>query len=266
MARATLPAMSDSSSPPPTRRALLRLGGFAAVVGAAYGGTALLRRLTEPALEFSAIPNLPGFRLVKGGPVSGGASALIGIGGADRETGPSARLANSAICTALFGPTPDPTRIQIAYFTDYRCVYCREVSPMLAGLEREGRVQISWHELPLLGQVSGIAARAALAAREQGAYDIFHKRLMGTPVVPAPPYLQQLAGETGIDGARLLRDMNGKPVLRQLALSLAAAERFGFIGTPAMVVGRTAVLGGIDRRMMDRLIAAEQNAPDPGPC
>lgn len=258
--------MSDTPSTPPTRRALLRLGGFAAVVGAAYGGTALLRRLTEPALEFSAIPNLPGFRWIEGGPISGGASALIGIGGADRETGPSAHLENSAICPALFGPAPDPTRVQIAYFTDYRCFYCRRVSPMLAELERGGRVQITWHELPLLGQISGIAARAALAAREQGAYDLFHKRLMGAQAVPNPPYLRQLAQEAGIDGARLLRDMNGKPVRRQLALSSAVAERFGFFGTPAMVIGRTAVMGGIDQRLMDRLIATERDAPHPPAC
>ncbi len=249
----------------PTRRKLLRLAVLGGVIGVAYGGSALLRRLTEPDLAFETIPGLPGFRRVEGGPVSGQATALIGIGGADSKEEFSVRLANSAICKALFGPTLDRTRVQIAYFSDYRCLYCQKVSPMLAAREQEGGIQVSWHELPLLGQISSIAARAALAAREQGAYDIFHKRLMGAQAVPNPPYLRQLAEEAGIDGAQLLRDMNGKQVLSQLTLSLAIADRFGFIGTPAMVVGRSAVMGGIDLRLMNRLIEAERSA-GPGIC
>ncbi len=258
----------DRPAPKPhsARRKLLQLAVFGGAVGAAYGGSALLRRLTEPDLAFAPIPDLPGFRRVEGGPVSGGATALIGIRDTDSEDGFSVRLTNSAICKALFGPAPDPARVQIAYFTDYRCLYCRAVSPMLADLEKEGRVQVNWHELPLLGQISGLAARAALAARQQGAYDIFHKRLMGAQAVPNPPYLRQLSDEAGIDGARLLRDMNSKPVLNQIALSFAIAQRFGFVGTPALVVGRSAILGGIDRRMISRLIAAEEEAVSPPPC
>lgn len=261
--------MSDdppASEPHPTRRKLLRLAVLGGVISAAYGGTALLRRLTEPDLAFEPIPDLPGFRWVEGGPISGGATALAVIRAAEADDEISIRLSNSAICTALFGPTPDPTRVQIAYFTDYRCFYCRTVSPMLAALENEGQVQITWHELPLLGQISNITARAALAAREQGTYDIFHKRLMGAQTVPNPPYLRQLAEEAGIDGARLLRDMNSRPVLSQLSLSFALAQRFGFIGTPAMVIGRTAIMGGIDRRLIDRLVTAERNAAQPTVC
>ena len=252
--------------PHPTRRKLLQLAVLGGVIGAAYGGTALLRRLTEPDLAFEPIPDLPGFRWVEGGAISGGATALAVLRPRDGDDEVSVRLSNAAICTALFGPAPDPARVQIAYFTDYRCFYCRTVSPMLAALEKEGGVQITWHELPLLGQISDIAARAALAAREQGAYDIFHKRLMGAQAVPNPPYLRQLAEEAGIDGARLLRDMNRRPVLSQIMLSFALAKRFGFIGTPAMVIGRTAVMGGIDRRMLDRLIEAEQRADTPATC
>ena len=262
--------MQDDPHPPetPARRRLMRLAGIGALVAAAYGGTGLLRRLTEPALEFTPISGLPGFRWMDGGPISGGATALVGIGNTGRssEAAPDTRLANFAICSALFGPAPDPSRIQVAYFTDYRCFYCRTVSPMLAEMDVAGDIQVTWHELPLLGQISTIAARAALAAREQGAYDIFHKRLMGSQAVPNPPFLRELAMDAGIDGTRLLRDMNGETVLSQIALSSALATRFGFIGTPALVVGRTAVMGAIDRRMVERLVDAERAATQPAVC
>ena len=109
-------------------------------------------------------------------------------------------------------------------------------------------------------------ARAAVAARWQGAYAEFHSRLMGTPVLPSPASLRDLARDAGIDGDMLLRDMTSARTERQLATTAALANRFGFVGTPALVVGRTAVLGGIDRRLVDRLVQAERDAGQPGPC
>ncbi len=257
----------DPHRPPsPARRTLMRLAGFAALVGVAYGGTGLLRRLTEPGLEFEPVKGLPGFRWVEGGPISGGSMALIGIGNANSAAEPLARLSNAALCQALFGSAPDTSRVQVAYFTDYRCFYCRTVSPMLTKMEAAGGIQVSWHELPLLGQISVMAARAALAAREQGAYDVFHTRLMGAQAVPNPPYLRELAAEVGIDATRLLQDMNSETIARQLRQSAAVAERFGFIGTPAMVIGRTAILGGVDQRMVERLVTAERDAGQPAVC
>ncbi len=253
------------SPTPTTRRRLMRLAGFAALAGVAYGGTGLLRRLSEPALEFEPVKGVPGFRWIEGGPISGGATVLVGIGAGEEQPEPDARISDRALCGALFGSNPDPSRVQIAYFTDYRCFYCRSVSAMLADLEKSDGVQITWHDLPLLGQVSTIAARAAVAAGEQGAYDVFHTRLMGTPAVPTPPYLREISAEAGINAARLLRDMQSEKVTRHLRKTAAVARRFGFIGTPAMVIGRTAVMGDIDRRMVDRIIAEERKS-SPATC
>ncbi|WP_299845466.1 DsbA family protein [uncultured Roseovarius sp.] len=262
--------MPDQPPPKTTRRSLLRLAGFGAVVAAAYGGTALLRRLTEPGLQFEPVAGVPGFRRIAGGPISGGATAFVGIGSSSDEGSTAQTISDGALCGALFDPGDDqprdPAHVQIAYFTDYRCFYCRQVSPMLAQMAQGGGVQVTWHDLPLLGQISSVAARAAVAARAQGAYDAFHERLMGTPVVPTPPYLRQLSEEVGIDPARLLRDMTARKTERQLQRTAALARRFGFIGTPALVVGRTAVLGGVDRRMVERLVRAERAMTDPGPC
>ena len=191
---------------------------------------------------------------------------MVGIGSGDAAPDPTPSIGTQVLCRALFGPAPDPNRVQIAYFTDYRCFYCRTVSPMLADMERDGTVQVTWHDLPLLGQISTIAAQAAVAAREQGAYHAFHARLMGTPAIPTPPYLREISADAGIDGTRLLRDMRSPTTQKQLQTTAAIAHRFGFIGTPALVVGRTAILGAVDRRMIDRLVDAERRETSPGAC
>lgn len=243
-----------------SRRASLRLVTGAAVIAAAYGTAAGLRRLMEPALTFEPIDGLPGFRRMAGGPVSTGALVFAGLGDPDADAIPP-----DSLCTHLFAPSR-PDLPQIAYFSDSRCIHCRVLSPLLHALETEQVAGITWHELPLLGQASILAARAALAARAQGAYDIFHRRLMGSPILPTPHHLEVLAREAGIDPNRLFQDMQNPTVTQQLATTAALARRFGFIGTPALVVGRTAVLGRVDRRLLLRLIAAEDAAPEPAPC
>ena len=165
---------------------------------------------------FEPIANLPGFRRIADGPVSGGAIAFITLNGGADGPADSLLIRDGTFCAALFGPARDPARVPIAYFTDYRCLYCRKVSPMLARLAAGGTAQVSWHDLPLLGNPSVAAARAAVAARAQGAYDVFHHRLMGTPVLPTPAYLRTLAGEAGIDAERLLRDMSADETDHQL--------------------------------------------------
>lgn len=263
--RGSFTATTRARSEPPrsqmlNRRAILRLAAGAAVIAAAYGAAAGLRRLMEPDLAFEPIAGLPGFRRMAGGPVSAGALLLAGLD--DPATDP---LPPGSLCAQLFA-SQRPDLPQIAYFSDSRCIHCRVLSPLLHALETEDVAAITWHDLPLLGQASVLAARAALAARAQGAYDIFHRRLMGSPVLPTKHHLETLAQEAGIDPDRLVQDMESPAVTQQLATTAALARRFGFIGTPALVVGRTAVLGRVDRRLLLRLLAAEDAASGPAPC
>jgi protein-disulfide isomerase len=137
---------------------------------------------------------------------------------------------------------------------------------MLHEIEDSDPVRITWHELPLLGPASRRAARASLAARRQGAYQVFHDRLMGTPIVPNDAYLRRIATDAGIDGDRLLDDMASDAVTDQLARTARLARLFGFYGTPALVVGRTALLGSVEKWQLRRLIEMEGTSSEPAPC
>ncbi|MFO7759868.1 MAG: DsbA family protein [Roseovarius sp.] len=219
-----------------------------------------IRHLRAPALAYAPLPGLPGFRKLSGGDVSGGDPLLIGV-----EDGPETASPDE-VCAHLFDGTPPGGPVPVAYFSDARCVYCRVLSPLLHEIAETEPVSITWHDLPLLGEASTRAARAAVAARRQGAYRTFHDRLMGTPFVPNDAYLRQLAQDAGIDPDRLLRDMASDPVASHLGRTARIARTFGFYGTPALVVGRTAILGAIEKRQLRRLIEAEKTSSDPWPC
>lgn len=238
-----------------TRRTLLVLGGAGLFV---WGVNAGLRRWAGPGLDFEPLDDPPGFRRMTAGQISRGAgNPLIGIG----ESAPRPpHLPDAALCGALFADRR-PGTLPVASFSDYFCPYCRVLTEELAKRETQGRITVTWHELPLLSPLSEPAARAALAASLQGAYPAFHARLMRSRVAAEPAYLRTLADSAGLDGDRLIADMEGAEVSERLRTARQLADRFRLYGTPALVVGRTLVLGSITPRLLDRLIELEAGLP-----
>ena len=120
-------------------------------------------------------------------------------------------------------------------FFDYKCGYCRRVSPTLSTLlEKHKNVRMIYKELPILGPDSHMASRAALAAGRQGAYLAFHRELMGLTGPVSPEAIEDTGKKLGLDVARLRVDMSSREVeamltqnqrlaaqLRQAAVQLA---------------------------------------------
>ena len=244
------------------RRDALVGGGVAASL---LLGPAAWRALREPALVFEPHPAVPGFRRIAAGAASSGTlgrfDGLVGLAGpldATREAALTAVL--SDLCGALFGGPVPPGAVPVASFSDYNCPYCRVLTERLAAIEARSRstVRVRWHELPLLGEASRTAARAALAAARQGAYPAMHARLMRSRFQLTPAYLDAVAEEIGLDPGRLRADMASPTTLAELRRSAALADVFGFPGTPVMVVGRTVVVGEIGESTLERLIARER--------
>ena len=76
--------------------------------------------------------------------------------------------------------------------------------------------------------------------------------------VATPDYLKVLAADIGVDGDRLLSDMASDAVSDRLRNTEAVARVFGFIGTPALVVGRTVVVGTVSEGVIAALLEQER--------
>ena len=149
----------------------------------------------------------------------------------------------------------------IAFFSDYNCPNCELLSGDIAniGAASGGKVRVKRHEWPNLGQSSDTSARAAIAADRQGARLAFSRRLQGTVFEPTPAYLHELARSAGINANQLFADMQSDEVARELAVSASLVRRFAFPGTPALVVGRTIVVGTIRTATLEALIELERS-------
>ena len=147
--------------------------------------------------------------------------------------------------------------VTIVEFYDTRCPYCRSMEPVIADLLRaDGRVKLVVKDLPILGPNSLVESRALLAAQKQGGYFRLRPAIMALSGTTTRDTLRDLADRQGLDGARLLRDMDDPTIKARLDANLGLAPQLGIDGTPAFVVGGRMVSGAADLREMQAAVAA----------
>jgi len=159
----------------------------------------------------------------------------------------------------LGNPEGDVTVVE---FFDYNCPYCRSAGEtMQALLAADANVRVIYREWPILGEDSVTAARAALAAREQGKYEAFHWALMNGEGRVTEAVIFKVARDLGMDVAKLEADMVSPAVEAHIALSNALAQQLGFTGTPAFIVGDKTAPGMLSFDEITRLVADARNTP-----
>ena len=159
----------------------------------------------------------------------------------------------------LGNPEGDVTVVE---FFDYNCPYCRSAGQTVqALLAADENVRVIYREWPILGDDSVMAARAALAAREQGKYDAFHWALMNGEGRVTEALIFKVARDLGMDVAQLEADMVSPAVEAHIALSNALAQQLGFTGTPAFIVGDKTAPGMLSLDEITTLVAEARADP-----
>ena len=152
---------------------------------------------------------------------------------------------------------PADAAVTVVEFFDYRCGFCRRMVPRLDALLAEhDDVRVVFVEFPVLGADSLRAAQASLAAWRQdpGAYPDVHRAFMAADDLSAPA-LVAIAEEHGLDGDRLVADMQGDAVRARLMANHELAQKIGIEGTPAFIVGDTFMPGAVPLEQLETAIA-----------
>jgi protein-disulfide isomerase len=165
-----------------------------------------------------------------------------------------AALEDDPNAPVLGNPEGDVTVIE---FFDYNCPYCRRALAQVDELiARDDGVRVVFREWPILGEGSVFAARAALAAREQGLYEPFHEALMGARGRLDEAAVMAVAKDVGLDADRLRADMEAPEVAAHIERSFALAQSLGFSGTPSFVVGDQLAPGLVDADQLAAMVEA----------
>jgi protein-disulfide isomerase len=153
--------------------------------------------------------------------------------------------------------------ITIVEYFDYQCPYCRKLEPELRQVvQDDGKVRLVLKDWPVLGPVSVIAARLALASKYQDKFLKAHEALIGVNSRLTEPRIRELLKGAGIDVDRLDRDLaaNAKAIDAILARNNDQATAFGFNGTPSFIVGKFRVPGVLTMAQFDLAIADARKA------
>ncbi|MEM8825153.1 MAG: DsbA family protein [Pseudomonadota bacterium] len=237
------------------RRAALAIG--AALF--ALGGLGLQYRASR-ALSYEPMDDLPGFRrLARSQSITSFNAATIGLGSSRPRLPPVAletarAVVASDIYTALHGP--EAGDVPVSFFTSAGCPLCGPQAERLRGLIPD----ITLRPLAFFGPASDRAARAMIAAPDPWA---LHDRLIGTAIVTDDPFIRAVADRSPTipDPDTLFAAMDSPDTDARLALNHALASRLGIPGTPAIVIGRTIVVGMTARRDLARILDDETARP-----
>jgi protein-disulfide isomerase len=153
--------------------------------------------------------------------------------------------------------------IAIVEWSDYQCPYCRKLEPELQQvIQDDGKVRWLRKDWPILGPVSVVAARMALACKFQGNYDKAHEAMMGVNSKLTEPRIDELLAGAGIDVDRAKRDLatNASAIDGILKRNNEQAEALGFRGTPSFIVGKFRVPGVLTMAQFEQVIADARKA------
>jgi RNA polymerase sigma factor (sigma-70 family) len=141
---------------------------------------------------------------------------------------------------------PPGAKVTILEFTDYECPFCARgaetCKAVVAAFPGEVRYQVINFPLAFHRQAA-LAARAALAAAQQGKYWEMHDRLFAHTDQLARADLEEHARALGLDLARFRADLDGATVARQMEIDEATVASVHANGTPTYFInGR--MIGG----------------------
>ncbi len=138
-------------------------------------------------------------------------------------------------------PDGDVTLVE---FFDYQCGFCKRVlDDVFAVAEDDPGLRVVFKDLPILGPASVVAARASLAARNQGLYTEYHNALMAHRGQLSDQVIFDTAAAVGLDVDQLQQDMRAPEIRDELNDNIRLAQQLGIRGTPAFIIGDEIIPG-----------------------
>jgi protein-disulfide isomerase len=136
--------------------------------------------------------------------------------------------------------------VTLVMFTDYACGYCRSSLPDIDRLIADDpRLRVVWREIPILGPGSEIAAKASLAAAQQGEFRTFHQRMFAAGQ-PNGDKVSAVLRSMPLDLRRIQRDLDSPEVMAELRRNMELAGRIDpALATPTFVINGEMLKGAV---------------------
>jgi protein-disulfide isomerase len=148
---------------------------------------------------------------------------------------------------------PADAKKSLVEFYDYNCPYCRASLPAVEKFynEHKNDTRFAFIEFPIKGPDSTVAAKVALAARNQpDKYLMLHFLLMAETELVNSDVLMADAQKAGLDMAKLKADMEKPEIDAAIKASHDLAVRAGIDGTPTFILNGVMRPGQVDNELL----------------
>ena len=155
-------------------------------------------------------------------------------------------------------PEVDPTRdhirgpaqasMTVIEFGDFECPYCGQAEPVVRGLMSDTDLRYVWRHLPLtdVHPRAQLAAEAAEAAGNQGAFWEMHDLLLAHQDALLPTDLVRYATQLGLDTDRFHDELKRHTHATRVAQDVESADVSGVSGTPTFFINGQRHYGAFD--------------------
>ncbi|MEQ1616231.1 MAG: DsbA family protein [Hyphomicrobiaceae bacterium] len=145
--------------------------------------------------------------------------------------------------------------ISVVEFFDYNCGWCKKAVDEVNKLTKaDPQVRVVMKELPIFGENSTIAAKAAMASLRQGKYWDFHIALMKEKQVTKDNVFK-IAEKVGINVEKLKADMADPVIEAALKENASLAQELGIEGTPGFVIDSRVNVGFVPADGIKEILA-----------
>ncbi|HTX83923.1 MAG TPA: Na+/H+ antiporter NhaA [Streptosporangiaceae bacterium] len=144
---------------------------------------------------------------------------------------------------------PARSLVTIVEYGDFECPYCGQAEPVIRDLlAGHGDVRYVWRHLPLndVHPHAQLAAEAAEAAADQGAFWEMHDLLLRHQDHLLMSDLTRYAGDLGLDGARFAERIRKRAGAARIAEDVDSADLSGVSGTPTFFINGRRHYGSYD--------------------
>jgi protein-disulfide isomerase len=146
----------------------------------------------------------------------------------------------------------------IVEFFDNQCPYCQANEPEIQKLLKDdSRIKLVLKEFPILGPISLVASKAALASVKQGKYPQFHEALLAHKGhYDKAALVDEIAKGVGLDLDKLHKDMDSPEIQAEIDKNLDLGRALDINGTPGFVIGDQIIGGASSVDELKKYVAA----------
>jgi protein-disulfide isomerase len=152
------------------------------------------------------------------------------------------------------------SKVTIIQFSDFQCPFCSRVEPTITDLLKDyGKdVRVVWKNNPLpFHPQAGPAAKAALAAGEQGKFWQMHEKIFADQQHLDDATFEKYANELGLNVGKWKAAFGSDKFNASIKEDQAVAEKFGARGTPSFFINGRPLRGAQPKEQFKAVIDKE---------